>query len=117
MNIPVKISIPDLWGAVEFTKTEWGPINFLVGPNGTGKTRFAAKLKILLTNAQFKPRYLSAERLAGLEKQNVMWHGGALQQGFNVSSYADYKLQGAAQGLSADAFVILKEKINVRIRI
>ncbi len=117
MNIPVTVTIPDLWGSDAFSKTEWGPINFLVGPNGTGKTRFAARLKGLLANANFKPRYLSAERLAGLEKQNVMGHGSAFSQGFNVGDYAHYKAQGAEQGLSADAFVILKEKLNVRIRI
>lgn len=117
MNIPVTVTIPDLWREFAFTKNEWGPINFLVGPNGTGKTRFAMKLKDQLRQAGLNPRYLSAERLAGLEKQNVMGHGSAFSQGFNVGHYALYKEHGAAQGLSADAFVILKEKINVRIRI
>lgn len=117
MNIPVTVTIPDLWGAGAFSKTEWGPINFLVGPNGTGKTRFAAKLKGHLTNARFKTRYLSAERLAGLEKQNVMGHGGEFSHGFNVGRYSNLKNTAAEQGLAADAFVILKEKINVRIRI
>lgn len=117
MNIPVTVTIQDLWGAQPFLKNEWGPINFLVGPNGTGKTRFATELKSALSNARFKPRYLSAERLAGLEKHSVMHHGGALHQGFNVGQYANYRNMGAEQGLSADAFVILKEKINVRIRI
>jgi hypothetical protein len=74
-------------------------------------------LKTTLEKAAFKPRYLSAERLAGLEKFHVMGHGGALQQGFNVGQYAQYKSYGAQQGLASDAFVILKEKINVRIQI
>lgn len=117
MNFPVTVTIPDLWGAQPFSKTEWGPINFLVGPNGTGKTRFAAQLQTALGNAQLKPRYLSAERLAGLEKHPVMGHGGPLHQGFNVGSYAEYKTYGSQGGLAADAFVILKQKINVRIRI
>lgn len=117
MNIPVTVTIPDLWGSATFSKTEWGPINFLVGPNGTGKTRFAAALRDRLVEAKFKPRYLSAERLAGLEKQNVMGHSSAFSRGFDVGNYAYYREHGAAQGLSADAFVILKQKINVRIRI
>jgi hypothetical protein len=118
MNIPVTIAIPDLWGAQSFSKTEWGSINFLVGPNGTGKTRFATQLMTALSRANLKPRYLSAERLAGLEKHaNIMGHGGALHQGFNVGHFANYKNYGAQQGLASDAFVILKEKINVRIKI
>lgn len=117
MNIPVTVTIPDLWGAQPFAKTEWGAINFLVGPNGTGKTRFATQLKTSLTRSGLKPRYLSAERLAGLEKHDVMGHGGALHRGFNVGDYASYKSYGAQQGLASDAFVILKEKLNVRIQI
>jgi hypothetical protein len=117
MNIPVSVTIPDLWGGVAFSKPEWGVINYLVGPNGTGKTRFAAKLKEQLSQSGLQPRYLSAERLAGLERHNVMGQNSAFSLGFNVANYAQYKNYGAAQGLSSDAFVILKEKINVRIRI
>ena len=34
MNIPVTVSIQDLWGIQEFSKTEWGAVNYLVGPKG-----------------------------------------------------------------------------------
>ena len=92
-------------------------MNYLVGPNGSGKTRFAEPLRQALSNAGMKPRYLSAERLAGLEK-SVMWgQAGALYRGFDVGKYQQYKNYGNEQGLAADAFVILKEKIDVRIRI
>lgn len=117
MNIPVTVTIPDLWGPTSFSKSEWGFTNFLVGANGTGKTRFASHLKAALLSAGLKPRYLSAERLAGLEKENVMGYGGAFSEGFNIRNYSHYKDKSAEQGLAADAFVILKEKINVRIRI
>lgn len=118
INIPVTVSIPDLWGSLQFSKTEWGGVNYLVGPNGSGKTRFADQLKNSIATAGLKPRYLSAERLAGFEKhQNIMGHGGALHQGFNVGTYQNYKSYGEQQGLASDAFVLLKEKIDVRIRI
>lgn len=38
------MSLPVLWGGT-FTKNEWGHVNFLIGPNGTGKTLFATELK------------------------------------------------------------------------
>lgn len=117
MNIPVTAKIPDLWGAQEFAKSDWGGVNYLVGPNGSGKTRFAVPLKQALSAAGMKPRYLSAERLAGLEKSDIWGRSGALDRGFDVGQYEQYKNYGNEQGLAADAFVILKEKIDVRIRI
>lgn len=117
MNIPVAASIKDLWGDQEFSKSEWGGINYLVGPNGSGKTRFAEPLKQSLSNAGLKPRYLSAERLGGLEKAAIWGTQGALYRGFDVGSYERYKTYGNEAGLAADAFIILKEKIDVRIRI
>lgn len=118
MNIPVTVHIPDLWGEQRFSKSDWGDVNYLVGPNGSGKTRFAEQLKAALSSAGLKVRYLSAERLAGLEKDtNIMGHGGALSRGFDVGSYAGYKNYGLQQGLAADGFIILKEKLNVRIRV
>jgi len=65
MNIPVRVRIQDLWGVQEFSKSKWGAVNYLVGPNGSGKTRFAEPLRQALSTAGMKPRYLSAERLAG----------------------------------------------------
>jgi hypothetical protein len=106
-----------MWGDQEFSKAEWGSVNYLVGPNGSGKTRFAEPLRQALSNAGMRPRYLSAERLAGLEKSVIWGQNSALYRGFDVGRYQDYKNYGNEQGLSADAFVILKEKIDVRIRI
>lgn len=117
MHIPVTAQIPDLWGEQTFTKSEWGGVNYLVGPNATGKTRFAEQLKNALSSAGTKPRYLSAERLAGLEKSHVMGSQGALHRGFNMEDLGRYKLFGSELGQAADAFIILKEKMNVRIRI
>ena len=37
MRLAVNISIPQIWGEGVFRRNEWGDINFLVGPNGSGK--------------------------------------------------------------------------------
>jgi predicted nucleotidyltransferase len=118
MNLQVRISIPYLWGDQTFQKNEWGFLNFLVGPNGTGKTLFAEQLKQQCQNQGMKPRYLNAERLAGLEKQSYGNFGSSgLSNGLNIGTFPEYKRQGMNFGLSADAFVTLKEKLDVRIRI
>ena len=47
MKIPVDIQIDFLWGEQHFKKDDWGPITYIVGANGTGKSIFAEKLKQL----------------------------------------------------------------------
>jgi hypothetical protein len=118
MNIPVSVKMPDLWGDVEFSKTEWGGLNYLVGPNGSGKTRFAVQLKACLSREGMKPRHLSAERLSGLEKSSeTLGQSGALRRGFDIGRFSNYRSWSLEQGLAADAFIILKQKIDVRIRV
>lgn len=43
MNIPIKIELPQIWSG-SFEKNEWNSINFIVGPNGTGKTLLSNQL-------------------------------------------------------------------------
>lgn len=118
MNLNINISIPDLWGEQRFQKNEWGNINYLVGPNATGKTRLAEQLKQQCQNHGLKVRYLSSERLAGLERQNYGNFGYSnIHQGLNIGSFNTYKNEGMNYGLSAGAFVILKEKLDVKIKI
>lgn len=114
----VDISIPLLWGADHFVKNEWGAINYLVGPNGTGKSLLAEQIKANFSNGGFTPRYLSAERLVGLEKQEEgRYGGGQLQRGFDITYLADYKQRAENTGLSSSAIIILKERLDIRIKI
>ena len=119
MNIPITIQLQTLWGTQTFSKSDWGNINLIVGPNGTGKSLFADQLKAQLTQSGYKPRLLNAERLSGLEKQNYsgFTHGSAFNQGLNISEFQNLKNQGEQYGLSSSAFVTLKERLDIRIRI
>lgn len=114
----VDISIPVLWGEERFTKNSWGFINYLVGPNGTGKTLLAEQLKDKFNGGGFQSRYLSAERLVGLEKQQVyQYGGGGLQEGFHMGQFSDLKTRAENSGLSSSAIIILKERLDIRLKI
>ena len=118
INKNVDITIPVLWGQDHFVKTEWGAINYLVGPNGTGKSLLAEQIKVNFTGNGFLPRYLNAERLVGLEKsETTRYGGGGLKRGFNIAYLEDYKNRAENSGLSSSAIVILKQRLDIRIKI
>ena len=117
MNIPVKIELPQVWSGT-FEKNEWNPINFIVGPNGTGKSLFSVQLSAKLKDKGYKVRYLSAERLSGFEKTNYLYFTQSrLNDGLNISDFNHYKEYGQNYGLSTYAFIILKERLDVKIKI
>lgn len=114
----VDITIPFLWGDEHFIKNEWGDINYLVGANGTGKSLLAEQIKSKFSGDGFLPRYLNAERLVGLEKQEIgRYGGGGLHRGFDITYFEDYKSRAENSGLSSSAIVILKQRLDIRIKI
>lgn len=116
INIPINIQLPFLWGTKTFSKNEWGEINLIVGPNGTGKSLFADQLKRQL--AGFRTRLLNAERLSGLEKQHYNYYGASsFEHGMNIAEFNSVKRYGEEYGLSSSAFIILKERLDVRVKI
>lgn len=118
INKNVAIKLPVLWGEETFTKDRWGYINYIVGANGTGKSLLAEQIKGKFSGDGFLPRYLNAERLTGFEKNPVGHYGGGnLAGGFNISQFADLKIYAENSGLSSSAIIILKERLDVRIKI
>lgn len=113
----VTISIPMLWGEGSFVKDRWGYINYIVGANGTGKSLLAEQIKNHFNGAGFFPRYLNAERLTGLGKDVGHYGGGNLAGGFNISQFDSLKQHAESGGLSSSAIIILKERLDVRIKI
>lgn len=117
MDIDIRIQLPKLWPG-EFVKTSWNSINFIVGPNGTGKSLFSEQIRNQLNKRGFKTRLLSAERLAGFERTSYSYFSNSeLYQGLNISHFKDYKSFGNEYGLSTPAFVLLKQRLDIRIRI
>ena len=117
MNIPVNIKMPQIWLGT-FSKNEWNSVNFIVGANGTGKSLFSNKLKEQLQNQGFKVRLLSAERLSGFEKESYLYFTSSqMNEGLNISNFKYYKNYGQQYGLSSSAFIILKERLDIRIKI
>jgi hypothetical protein len=117
-KIEIAIQLPELWGEYSFVKNEWGNINLLVGPTGTGKTLFAEQLKIQLSKKGFSTRLLNAERLSGFEKRNYSYFtSDQFGNGLNITCFNNYKTHGEEFGLSTDAFVILRERLDIKIQI
>jgi predicted ATPase len=105
MNIGINISLPELWGGQRYEQDEWGHLNFLIGPNGTGKTRFAKELESQISGYQV--RFLSAERLSQM--------GSTLK--IDYGSEDDYRHRGKEAGTSTDAIIELHNKPDLRARL
>ncbi|WP_339756082.1 ATP-dependent nuclease [Algoriphagus aquimarinus] len=123
INIPISIQLPNLWNTQIFTKNEWSQINLIVGPNGTGKSLFADELKKQLQTQGYRVRLLNAERLSGFEKADyrnftsLVPIAGSFDKGFDLSKFSSLKSTGEQFGLSSDAFILLKERLDIRIKI
>lgn len=117
-QINIDLQLPQPWKDKKFVTDKVGYINFLVGPNGTGKSRFTEALKPLLPQC----RMLNSDRLAGLffkegGNSNYLLGNSNIKGGYDKSSFQYYKSGALATGIGGDAFVILEEKLDIRIRV
>lgn len=117
IDLQIQIRLPQLWEGT-FEKSSWNSINYIVGANGTGKTLFSNELKNALSAQGLKVRLLSAERLAGFEKTDYTYYTNSqVKRGLNISIFNELKDFGSQYGLSSSAFITLKERLDIRIKI
>lgn len=118
IELPIRITLPYLWGASPFEKNQWGYLNFLIGANGTGKSIVAEQILQQANQHGFKSRYLNAERLSGLERQSYSHFASSqMEQGYQIPYFPTYVSQAVQFGLASSAFVLLKQKLDLRTRI
>src|SRR3990167_1062522 len=122
-QIDLKLNLQVPWKNENFEMSEIGYINYLVGANCTGKSQFSEQLKNFFNPRGLKCRVLSADRLNGMgfsSKTNV--DGYAVSQsnfhdGFSKQLFSHYKSGAESMDTGADAFVILEEKLDLKIKI
>ena len=119
MDQRVEIQIPELWDDSEFVNDEWGDLNYLIGPNGTGKTLFSEQLKNQLEQASFSVRYLGADRLIGMvgSSDEYRFTRSELSGEFDLQNEADYRRVAKDEGYSSDAYILLRNKPDLKIRV
>ena len=113
--------LPPPWENKSFETDQVGPINSLVGPNGSGKSQFARVLSNQLQNLAGNShlvRLLGTDRLEGMEQTATLGHFGSrkFSDGFSKRQFGDLKQAGAA-GSGIDTFVLLEERMDLRIQI
>lgn len=111
---PNPTTLPLPWRDASFVTSHIGFINFLVGPNGSGKTRFAEQWKSRFQNS----RFLGAERLHGMERARGlgMW-GDPLQNGFSKNQFSQFRSAGPSFNSGIDTFVLLEERFDLRLQV
>lgn len=122
-EIDLKLTLQVPWKNESFEMSEIGYINYLVGPNGTGKSQFSEQLKNFFNSKQLKCRVLSADRLTGFGFSNKPHLDGYVasqsnfHDGFHKQNFEYYKHGADIMDTGVDAFVLLEEKLDLKIKI
>lgn len=126
LTIDLKLTLQVPWKNENFEMSQIGYINYLVGANGTGKSQFSEQLKNFFNSRGLKCRVLSADRLNGLgfSAKNInSGHGNYVvsqtnfHDGFNKQNFEHYKQGADSMDTGIDAFVLLEEKLDLKIKI
>lgn len=118
MEAEVQLSLSQIWDDDEgpFTQSEWGDINYFIGPNGSGKTLFAEELE-----GQFRDhevRLLGAERLTGLDPKRYQgFYRSEMKDGINLQNERQYFNIADQAGFSSDAYLTLRNRADIKVKI
>ena len=108
------VNLPHPWNSGVFETQQIGTVNYLVGPNGSGKSQFAIALKSELVGS----RILGSDRLSAMDCHGALkpFVGDPFGQGYAKNNFHYLSSAGEA-GSGIDAFVILENKMDVRVQI
>lgn len=97
----------------------WGPINFFVGPNGSGKTTFFNSVMAQARSAfPNRVKILGTGRLGPLEKSVAQWIGDPTTRLFQEESIENvYNTLFSGQDTAHQAFQVLEKRLDLQIRV
>ncbi len=97
----------------------WGPINFFVGPNGSGKTTFFNSVMAQARSAfPNRVKILGTGRLGPLEKSVAQWIGDPTTRLFQEESIENvYNTLFSGQDTAHQAFQLLEKRMDLQIRV
>ena len=70
-SMEIKVKIPFLWGKAVFKKENWSQINWIVGPNGSGKTLLAQSISEQFLQKGYSIHYIKSEREENTKIRNI----------------------------------------------
>ena len=114
----ISIDLPLPWSNEVFETDELGVINYLVGPNGSGKTRFAAELLNQLNGRVKGARLLGTDRLKEMANPGVSgrYFGDNFASGYSKSHFSNFR-QAGQEGSGIDTILLLEDRMDLRIQI
>jgi hypothetical protein len=113
----VQLTLPAPWPPDSaFVIEELRPITWLVGPNGTGKTRFLSAIR---SSLNVETQLLSADRLTGvrIEKGAAGVWGNYLDRGLDRSHLSRFVQSFYQDGGLLGALALLCDRPDLRIRV
>ena len=107
--------LPIPWNDRRCTLHGLGPINYLVGPNGTGKSRFVTSL---LAHLGDRARLLGTDRLSGMGQYQFLgyFHNDPFASGIAKNTFSHLKT-GGKQGSGLDTIVLLEEDARLLMQV
>lgn len=118
IRLPVTCNT-NLFQSNPVTFETWGPINFFVGPNGSGKTTFFTSV-MERARAQYPNRVkiLGTGRLGPLEKSVAQWIGDATSKLFQDDNLQNvYNTLFSGQDTAHQAFQVLEKRLDLQLRV